>query len=584
MAGIWNNLGVVFLKQGDAQQAANHFRRAVDLDSGFAEAYTNLALALERQGEYENAAEALQQLVAIRPDHGHGWRHLGLMRLNRGQLAAAAEAIWQGLAIDPDFDDIDRILLILLQAGIYLGLCSQKAAGIWIARLRDLDPKSPLPDLLDYGLCSLTPHTARAAWQKTASRLALTLTRVEWGEGYGRQKSCSSRGPANFAVLLNFGRSGTGFLHSLLDGHPRVSTMPGIYLKDFFSRGVWEAVADSDPTVMAENFCALYEVLFDARIPKNVPGNNDSANYPIGESEGFTRMGEHGDEALGLDRDRFRCYLTDRLQGEKSLDSGRFFVHVHAAFEQVLSRPWPPDLLFYHIHNPGHFTFINFLRQFPGCRILMIVRHPLQSLESWISKKIDEPGAYPEIVNRVVRMLFALDRPEFDLFPAAGVRLEDLKQNPDATLKRICRFLGIDMAPSLRQSTMQGIRWWGDPGSVRLDKKGPFGQMPNDPTARKIGSILSERDQLVLETLFSPLNLRFGYSFEDAATFKRNLHRIRTLLDQPFDFELRYSKAFPMDLEPLEQNLFCGYLRRMLIHRWQTLVASGTYPGLLRPI
>ena len=247
--------------------------------------------------------------------------------------------------------------------------------------------------------------------------------------------------------------------------------MPGIYLKDFFSRGVWDAVANPDPDTMVDNFCSLYQVLFDARIAKNVPGNNHPSNFPIGVSEGFTRMGENGDEALGLDMEQFGCRLREQLSGEGFIDSGRFFMHVHTAFERTLGRHQVPDLLFYHIHNPNHFTFINFLRQFPGCRLLMIVRHPLQSLESWIAKIIDEPGAYPEIVNRVVNMLFAPDRPEFSIFPAAGVRLEDLKRDPDDTLERVCRFLAIDPAPTLKQSTMQGIRWWGDPGSVRLEKE-----------------------------------------------------------------------------------------------------------------
>ena len=386
------------------------------------------------------------------------------------------------------------------------------------------------------------------------------------------------------AVLLNFGRSGTGFLHSLIDGHPQVTTMPGIYMKDFFSRGVWETVVDPDPGTMAENFCALYEVLFDARVHKNVPGSNYPSNFPIGVSEGFTRMGADGSEALGLDRNRFRRQLRNLLQKEGLIDSGRFFTLIHAAFELTLGRRPDVELLFYHIHNPTHFAFINFLRQFPGCRILLIVRNPLQSLESWISKKIDEPGAYPEIVNRVVRMLFALDRPEFSLFPSAGIRLEDLKQDPEATLGRLCRFLGIEMAPSLEHATMQGVRWWGDPGSVRLENKDPFGQITHDPIARKIGSILSEQDQLVLETLFFPFSQRFGYPCKDGTTFQRDLQRIRPLLARPFDFEQRDVEAIPRGLVPLEENHFCSFLRQLLMRRWKTLAASGTYPGLLKRI
>jgi tetratricopeptide (TPR) repeat protein len=579
-AGAWNNLGVIRLEQGDAPGAVDLFRRAVDLDSQFTEAYTNLALALERCGDPDAAAVAVAQFVAARPDQVQGWRHLGLLRFHRGDLAGAAEALWKGLSIDPGMDDIDRILLILLQAGIHDGQCRDTAAATWTARLRQLVPASPWPALLDYGIRSLKPETATAAWRSAARRLEETRTVVRTGE----RRAGSDPGPVRSAVLLNFGRSGTGFLHSLIDGHPQVATMPGIYMKDFFSPGVWEAVTEPDPAAMAENFCALYEVLFDARIARNVPGNNDPAHFPIGVSEGFSRMGEDGTESLELDRNRFRRYLTDRLKQEAEIDAGRFFVHVHAAFEQTLGRPPAPDLLFYHIHNPNHFTFIDYLRRFPESRILMMVRHPLQSLESWVSKVMNGPGAYPEMVNRVVRMLFALDRPEYSLFPAAGLRLEDLKEDPDTTLRRLCDFFGIDMAPSLKRSTMQGLRWWGDPGSVRLKKKDPFAKMDDDPTARKVGSIFSETDQRVLETLFYPFSRRFGYTPEDPEGFAANLKTIRPLLDEPFDFEKCYAAAFPQEMVPLRQNHFCIYLRRLLVIRWETLMAAKAYQGLLNPV
>jgi tetratricopeptide (TPR) repeat protein len=581
-ASAWNNWGVVLLEQGDPSRAADLFRKAIGLDASFDTARTNLALSLEAQGDFEASAAAVEDLVAVRPGHGQGWRHLGLMRFHRGDLPGATEALWRGLCIDPDMDGIDRIFLVLLEAGIFFGRWRETAPGTWCRRLHDLAPRSPLAELLDSGVRSLTPDAASVAWQRTAQRLEATQSVVVMNPK--PDVGPRTRHPSNISVLLNFGRSGTGFLHSLIDEHPHVATMPGIYMKDFFSKGVWEAVADPNPAIMAENFCSLYEVLFDARIAKNVPGNNHPANFPIGVSEGFTRMGEYGTEFLGLDRQRFHKHLADLLAQDTEMDSGRFFTRVHSAFEITLGRNPSPELLFYHIHNPDQFAFINFLRQFPECRILMIVRQPLQSLESWVSKIMDEPGAYPGIINRVVRMLFSVDRTEFRMFPSAGVRLEDLKRDPDKTLARLCAFLGIGMAESLRRSTMQGLRWWGDPGSVRIEGETPFGQLSDDPTARNIGAVFSASDQLVLETLFYPFSRRFGYDTMSGTEFQSNLKRIRPLLERPFDFERNYFRAFPKGLVPLERNLFSGYLRRLLIIRWETLKASGTYPCLLDPL
>ena len=35
-------------------------------------------------------------------------------------------------------------------------------------------------------------------------------------------------------ALIGFGRSGSLFLHSLLDGHPQISTLPGYFFKGWF--------------------------------------------------------------------------------------------------------------------------------------------------------------------------------------------------------------------------------------------------------------------------------------------------------------------------------------------------------------
>ena len=44
-------------------------------------------------------------------------------------------------------------------------------------------------------------------------------------------------------ALLHFGRSGTGLLHSLIDNHSEISTLPSIYLSQFFDNIVWKKLS-----------------------------------------------------------------------------------------------------------------------------------------------------------------------------------------------------------------------------------------------------------------------------------------------------------------------------------------------------
>ena len=65
-------------------------------------------------------------------------------------------------------------------------------------------------------------------------------------------------------ALVHFGRSGTGLLHSLIDDHPEVSTLPSIYLSEYFNHSTWERIISGGWSQMADQFMAIYDVLFDA--------------------------------------------------------------------------------------------------------------------------------------------------------------------------------------------------------------------------------------------------------------------------------------------------------------------------------
>ena len=53
-------------------------------------------------------------------------------------------------------------------------------------------------------------------------------------------------------------------MHSLIDGHPEVSTLPSIYFSEFFDHFTWEKIIAGGWEEMADRFATTYEVLFDA--------------------------------------------------------------------------------------------------------------------------------------------------------------------------------------------------------------------------------------------------------------------------------------------------------------------------------
>jgi hypothetical protein len=131
--------------------------------------------------------------------------------------------------------------------------------------------------------------------------------------------------------------------------------------------------------------------------------------------------------------------------------------------------------------------------------------------------------------------------------------------------------------------TAQGKKWWGDPNSPDYAKDGmePFGKTS---IRRKLGSVLTENDQLILRTLFYPFSVRFGYAEENLEQFKADLKTIRPMLDEMFGFEKIMAERTQADTEVFMKSGSYLYLRSSLIERWNVLAEFHTYPNMIKPL
>ena len=404
-----------------------------------------------------------------------------------------------------------------------------------------------------------------------------------FGNGTDHSSANPPQLPDKLVALLHFGRSGTGLLHSLIDGHPEISTLPSIYLRGFFNAGIWRKIAADGRRGLPERFADEFAVLFDARSPKPVPGMLGEDTSNMGRKEGMTTLGEGRDESLSLDRDKFCAEAHGLMKYHEKIDPRVFLSIVHAAFEKTLGTETEKHTVFYHIHNPDEFAKLNFLRYAPDARLVMMVREPIQSCESWIRVPFKE-NDYNNVSIRIIAMLFGIDQIAFRTLDSVGVRLEDLKKHPKATMRGLCAWLGVDETPSLYETTAQGKKWWGDPSSPSYEEKKTVSPFDDAPIRRAVGTIFSEQDQFVLRTLFYPFSVRFGYREPDPIEFKKNLQEVRPLLDDMLDFEKAISENSKTDLTQFKRNGAYLLLRASFLDRWTVLNEIGDYPNLLTPL
>jgi tetratricopeptide (TPR) repeat protein len=97
-----NNLGIVYLRQGNLDQAVSLLQAAVDLRPDNSPAQENLAKALLQKGDVANALIHYQKLVALQPDNIEVHNILGTVLIQQGRIAEGVEEWQKVLVLQPE--------------------------------------------------------------------------------------------------------------------------------------------------------------------------------------------------------------------------------------------------------------------------------------------------------------------------------------------------------------------------------------------------------------------------------------------------------------------------------------------------
>ena len=107
-------------------------RRSIELNPGFAPAYSRLSGLLEREGRLDEAADIAAWAAELEPDNGRYWVDTGLLLLQLSRVEEAVAAGEQALRVARD-EGIRALALSLLQSlGAQRGIAVQRGAGAQI--------------------------------------------------------------------------------------------------------------------------------------------------------------------------------------------------------------------------------------------------------------------------------------------------------------------------------------------------------------------------------------------------------------------------------------------------------------------
>lgn len=103
-------LGAAQNRLADKRAAINTFRKAIEVDESYEEAYFNLALLLAEQGEKGEAETLLRTAIQLDPDWHKAHGLLGVLLQERGRYSEAETELKRALEVDPT-DEIASLYL-----------------------------------------------------------------------------------------------------------------------------------------------------------------------------------------------------------------------------------------------------------------------------------------------------------------------------------------------------------------------------------------------------------------------------------------------------------------------------------------
>jgi tetratricopeptide (TPR) repeat protein len=96
------NYALELRRLGDDDGAVVEYRKAIELDSDMALAYSNLGAVLQSKGELAEAESLYRRTIELRPKYALAWNNLAIVRYKRGDGAGAVRAFRRAIELKPD--------------------------------------------------------------------------------------------------------------------------------------------------------------------------------------------------------------------------------------------------------------------------------------------------------------------------------------------------------------------------------------------------------------------------------------------------------------------------------------------------
>jgi hypothetical protein len=353
-------------------------------------------------------------------------------------------------------------------------------------------------------------------------------------------------------AIQNYGASGTTLIHSLLDNHPKVISLPYLYGIPLY--GLWDCYLSNIDNVSSSD------------VEKVARNNFMNFFYKeCMEESSLKQMGDNKDQILLVDPTEFCKHLVSYLDNINNIKRKDFIVSTFIAFNLCFKKEFTDDAyICFPIHSQSKKHAKWLIEDFKEVKFLHMIREPVQNIGT-IVKHINHVqmrnSIFKGLLNCAILQIlcrktahweeknFSITYDKVPYFSdtkdieSRYLRLEDFHKKPKETIMKLIKWLNIEFKESLLQSTFMGLKWHNRSESQQVSG------FNTKTISQKHNAYLNKFDRYRLLLLSKTEQIYFGY-------YKYKL------IDKFFYLILPLFLIFPFR---------CDFNKKRLSIRWEAL-------------
>lgn len=365
--------------------------------------------------------------------------------------------------------------------------------------------------------------------------------------------------------ICYYGRSGTVFFSSLLDGHPEIIKTGNFDFREYFkyfyliiglcsvekqlSNAIRHYGRNMEyPGKFNQNFVEIKGKLI------HVPATLEFSNEAPADRRLAFIIAKDGDELfyqgpyIGYFIFTF-LNMANHYYGHRDeigLGEREFFTVFNLAYNWVIGRRYDKTVskLAWNMHMPDPILAKNAQKFYPKITLIHMIRKPMQTLGSHFKRymyptelEVKNDIQAHDYVNKLFSELMQGDTPLIE--PRANddefaVRLEDIHSKPENTLLRLCERMGISWSETLLDSTYFGFSMVWSQSSQRGVMSGFSTKHLQDDHP----DIFTEEDIKLIEAVLYENYARWDYKLQHELNGEDRAIYLKTRLPLPLKMEL----------------------------------------------